>query len=502
MLRQFSIRRTVGAFLFDWLGSLACLLLANQARRWVGVLPGALGRLLQGLYIPSGGIEAADGLPHGLSLLPVVILVGLIWPVFFLVFSVYDGRRSSSLKKELLTVFTAVSISMLVLAGALFFSFRDTSRLMMLLFYGFDLALLLIGRVGLSYRSRRRVSGLDRRRRVVVIGAGRVGVQAAENIQRYALNSLELVGYLDDNPQKHGQILAGHAVLGSLDQITAAAAQYKITDAVIALPMEAHARLVQVCQAVQKHSIRAHVIPDLFVLSFPNATLEGFGGIPAIDLGEPGITGWKRFWKRAFDLAAVTAGLVLAWPALGLIALAIKLDSPGPVFYRQTRVGENGKTFTMFKFRSMQTNSDPSVHQAHVKRLIEQNLKPEQLGQGRQSSLKLENDPRITRVGRFIRKTSLDEVPQIINVLRGEMSLVGPRPPLAYEVELYKEWQKQRFEAPPGMTGLWQVKGRNRVSFEEMVRLDLDYIKNQSVWLDIKIILQTPWAMFSGKGAG
>jgi exopolysaccharide biosynthesis polyprenyl glycosylphosphotransferase len=431
------------------------------------------------------------------------MLVGLIWPTFFLIFVVYDGKRCGSLQRELLTIFTAVSISMLVLAGVLYFSFRDTSRLMMLLFYGFDLTLLLTSRVGLWVnRSRRRGSGFDGRRRVLVIGAGKVGVQAAENIQRYALISLELVGYLDDDPKKQGRRLAGHFVLGSLDQIAAVAAEHKVTDAVIALPMEAHDRLVEVCQTVQKHSIRAHVIPDLFVLSFPNAMLEGFGGIPAIDLGEPGITGWKRFWKRVFDLAAVSAMLAALSPVLGLIALAIKLDSRGPVFYRQTRIGENGKTFTMLKFRSMQTNSDPGVHQAHVKRLIEQNLKPEQLGEGRQSSLKLENDPRTTRVGRFIRRTSLDELPQLINVLRGEMSLVGPRPPLAYEAELYKEWQKRRFEAPPGMTGLWQVKGRNRVSFDEMVRLDLDYIKNQSLWLDITILLQTPWAMFSGKGAG
>ena len=145
---------------------------------------------------------------------------------------------------------------------------------------------------------------------------------------------------------------------------------------------------------------------------------------------------------------------------------------------------------------------DPGVHQAHVTRLKTQNLKPESLAGGKFGTLKLENDSRITCVGRFLRKTSLDEFPQLINVLQGNMSLVGPRPPLAYEVELYQDWHKRRFEAPPGLTGLWQVKGRNRVSFDEMVRLDLEYIQNQSLWLDIKILVQTPWAMISARGAG
>ena len=206
--------------------------------------------------------------------------------------------------------------------------------------------------------------------------------------------------------------------------------------------------------------------------------------------------------KRAFDVLLVVAGLVVLWPVFVLTAIVIKLDSPGPVLYRQARIGERGRAFVMFKFRSMHANSDPGLHQAHVSRLIQQNLTPEQLNGGQKGSLKMENDPRITRVGNFIRKTSIDELPQVFNVLRGEMSMVGPRPPLPYEVELYKKWHCRRLDVPLGITGLWQVKGRNQVSFDEMVRMDLEYIERQSLWLDMVILLQTPWALISARGAG
>jgi lipopolysaccharide/colanic/teichoic acid biosynthesis glycosyltransferase len=164
-------------------------------------------------------------------------------------------------------------------------------------------------------------------------------------------------------------------------------------------------------------------------------------------------------------------------------------------------VGENGRQFLMFKFRSMRADTDPKIHQDYVTRLIKDNISLEDLG-GDSVSLKMENDPRITRIGKFVRKSSIDELPQLINVLRGERSLVGPRPPLLYEVDLYQDWHKRRFEVPPGITGIWQVSGRNRVSFDEMVRMDLEYIEKQSLWLDIKLLLKTPRAVIGAQGAG
>jgi lipopolysaccharide/colanic/teichoic acid biosynthesis glycosyltransferase len=210
----------------------------------------------------------------------------------------------------------------------------------------------------------------------------------------------------------------------------------------------------------------------------------------------------RIFWKRAFDLVLAVPALVVLSPVLAAIAVLIRLESPGPVIYRQQRIGLNGRPFIMLKFRSMLAGADSVPHRAHVARLIEKNLGPDELPGSGPAGLKLASDPRITRVGGFIRKTSLDELPQLFNVLRGEMSLVGPRPPIAYEVELYQDWHKRRLAAPPGMTGLWQVRGRNRVSFEEMVRMDLDYIERQSLWLDLQLLAQTPLAVISGGGAG
>jgi exopolysaccharide biosynthesis polyprenyl glycosylphosphotransferase len=502
MLRQFSTRRIIVFFFFDWFGSLACLIAADFTRMWLADLPIFLDNLLDALRIQRGGIGAAEQLPLPWSLAPVLVLAGLIWPFFFAGLSVYDGRRNETLRAELMNTFTALVISMLVLAGSLYFTYRETSRLMLLFFWILDSLLLLGGRVGLYTL---RIAGRQNRngkKVVLLVGAGKVGEEAVKNIQHFGWVDIHVVGYVADAHDKQGNMITGLPVLGTLGQIGEIASFNKVTDAIVALPFHAHDRIVEVCRKLQSLSIRVHVIPDLFALSFPNAALEGFGGIPAIDLGLPGISGWQRLWKRIFDLVVATVGLVVISPFLLFIAILIKLDSAGPILYKQFRIGENGRLFAMYKFRSMSPGCDPRLHQEHVTRLIQQNIKPEQVEDGRQSSLKLANDPRITRVGRIIRKLSIDEFPQLFNVLLGNMSLVGPRPSLAYEADVYQEWHKRRFEAPPGITGLWQVKGRNKVSFDEMVRLDLEYIRNQSLWLDIKILLQTPLAVISARGAG
>jgi exopolysaccharide biosynthesis polyprenyl glycosylphosphotransferase len=200
--------------------------------------------------------------------------------------------------------------------------------------------------------------------------------------------------------------------------------------------------------------------------------------------------------KRLIDVAGSLAALIPLSPLIAVIATLIKLTSEGPVFFRQKRVGQYGKEFTFLKFRSMYVNNDPAVHKEYVRNLIEK--KVNEPG----GTFKIKNDPRVTRIGRFLRRTSLDEVPQFINVLLGEMSLVGPRPPIPYEFESYSLWHRRRIlEAKPGITGEWQVHGRSRTTFDEMVRMDLRYIRHQSIWLDLKILIKTPFAVLSGDGA-
>jgi lipopolysaccharide/colanic/teichoic acid biosynthesis glycosyltransferase len=208
---------------------------------------------------------------------------------------------------------------------------------------------------------------------------------------------------------------------------------------------------------------------------------------------------WQDGLKRTLDIVGSLILLLLLSPVFLLLAALIKLRSPGPVFFRQVRIGQNARPFTMLKFRSMHVNADLAVHQQYVTQFIKSSLASTGV---EHKVFKLTKDSRVTSIGRLLRKTSLDELPQLWNVLRGEMSLVGPRPPLQYEMDQYKPWHRRRvLDAKPGMTGLWQVTGRSRTTFDEMVRLDLRYARTRSFWTDIRILLATPRAVIEGKGA-
>jgi exopolysaccharide biosynthesis polyprenyl glycosylphosphotransferase len=221
-----------------------------------------------------------------------------------------------------------------------------------------------------------------------------------------------------------------------------------------------------------------------------------------------GATGFRvreRTWlesilKRLGDILVSLLVLVLGFPFLCAIALLIKITSKGSVFYSQERVGEDGRAFHLYKFRTMRIDSDDSLHREFAQSFIKGGLDNSTLDESSSSIYKLTNDPRITSVGSFLRKTSLDELPQFINILKGEMTLVGPRPPLAYEYECYEDWHKLRLKVKPGLTGLWQVSGRSSVPFHEMVMLDLYYIENWSLLLDAQIIMRTVPVMFTGTG--
>jgi lipopolysaccharide/colanic/teichoic acid biosynthesis glycosyltransferase len=212
-------------------------------------------------------------------------------------------------------------------------------------------------------------------------------------------------------------------------------------------------------------------------------------------------TKFSRLLKRVMDVAVSMVMLILCAPLFLAIALAIKLTSKGPVLFKQERVGQQGLRFPFLKFRSMKCGSNPRIHREYVQRFIAGEVAPGSTEDNQKAVYKIQDDPRVTRIGKFLRKTSLDELPQLINVLKGEMSLVGPRPPIPYEVAAYQSWHRRRMLVKPGITGLWQVDGRSRTTFDDMVRLDLRYARTWSPWLDFKILLRTPRAMFSGEGA-
>jgi lipopolysaccharide/colanic/teichoic acid biosynthesis glycosyltransferase len=208
----------------------------------------------------------------------------------------------------------------------------------------------------------------------------------------------------------------------------------------------------------------------------------------------------EKFMKRSIDFVVSLLVVVLGFPFFIAVALLIKLTSPGPVFFSQLRIGEREELFTLYKFRTMRQGVDDSIHREFTRSFIEGRMSNSSLDEKAPSVYKLTNDPRITSIGNFLRKTSLDELPQFINILKGEMTIVGPRPPLQYELEYYEEWHKLRLEAKPGLTGLWQVSGRSSVPFDEMVKLDLYYIEHWTLLLDFKIMLRTIPVMLFGSG--
>lgn len=251
--------------------------------------------------------------------------------------------------------------------------------------------------------------------------------------------------------------------------------------------------LVNLIALCKNKNLQVFLLSNMFDFAFSNVDMTTFEGIPVIELTQK-----NKFFniliKRVIDIIVSLLLLLILLPFFLIISIIIKIDSSGPVFFLQERVGKNGKKFKMLKFRTMYKDNDERVHKEYVTKLIKEGKKDES------GIYKIKDDPRITKIGKFLRAFSFDEFPQLINVLKGEMSLVGPRPPIEYEVENYDQWHKRRLSVKPGMTGMWQVSGRNRVGFEDMVLLDIYYVENFNIWLDIIILLKTIPAIVKREG--
>lgn len=336
------------------------------------------------------------------------------------------------------------------------------------------------------WRFRARGLGMER---VLIVGAGEKGRALMRSLVAQPELGYQVVGFLDDDPQNLNGPIGRFQPLGGLSQISPILKEKEIDQVIITLPASDHERILSIIDHCQKSGVRVRILPDLFEMAISRVDVEEIGGLPLLGVKEVAISGWNLAVKRAIDLVTSATGLVLASPLFLLVALAIKLESRGPVLFRQTRIGRGGKSFTLYKFRSMKAGAE------------EEKPVLADLDQAQGLYFKIRNDPRTTRVGRFLRRTSLDELPQLVNVLRGEMSLVGPRPALPEEVEKYEEWHKRRLEVQPGLTGMWQVMGRSDLPFDEMVMLDLYYIENWSLWLDLKILLRTVPSVLTGRGA-
>lgn len=327
-------------------------------------------------------------------------------------------------------------------------------------------------------------------KRALIIGTGEEARQLQQGLDSSNESYFRIVGFCDSDPSRVGQKVGDYLILGTVDQIEEMIHRYQVEEILIAIPNQGHVPILQIIDKCKEAGSIIHVISDLYKVVTDKMESEVFGNLRTFRITTPSYGLIRESIKRAIDLIASILLLILLLPLFAILYVLIKLDSPGPVFFRTPVIGKDCNSFILFKFRTMFHNNDPSLHEDHMKKIVTQDA----------PTHKINNDPRITRVGRFLRKFSLDELPQLINVLKGEMSLVGPRQLLPYEFNLLQDWQKARFQVRPGITGPWQVCGRNEVKFNDMIAMDLHYVYNQSFWYDLEILFKTIPVVLWGRG--
>ena len=469
MLRRFSTNFAIASVVIDGLVILACLWAAVQVRP---LLDGNLFRAIP--IIPQ--------LP-----LVVYIFFPVCWVVMMALFSVYDGQKNLRIVDEFTSLTISSVLTIIMLAGVLYFSYRDVSRALFGLFAISAYLFILLWRVParLLYWLRSRATAY-RMQRILVLGAGPVGREIQSRVDLHRHLNVSFVGFLDDD---EGKRRTDALVLGSLDEVRASIKAQQVTDVVVALPSRAHERVNQVAAMLEDVPVRVWVVPDYFQFFLRQARMEDFLNIPMLNLRAPALTESERLVKRGFDLIVCGVLFIPFMLVMLVCGILIVLDDGLPILFNQKRVGENGHLFTMYKFRTMVKGAE------QMRSLVEQTDEEGNLLHKRR------DDPRVTRVGRLLRRLSIDEFPQLFNVLRGTMSLVGPRPELPYLVEKYESWQRKRFAVPQGVTGWWQIHGRSDKPMHLHTEDDLYYVQNYSIWLDIQILIRTGWIVLRGKGA-
>ncbi len=430
---------------------------------------------------------------------PLLVLLAVLFPLVVVNRGLYRFGRSTSRRRQSIEGARVVAWSVGISATAIFLFSRDVHwslRVLLVLYHGLLLFWMAAVRPLLVSHWQRRLATISAPDRVLVYGSGSSALEIGRKLSRGPTASA-VVGFADQDAPEDVKARPFHPI--ALDELPCRAEQIGATLVVLArtdLPRE---QVVRISDELAIRGIRVRVARNIFNTLVDGLPGEGFGGLSLLPMGRSPLSRQEQRLKRGLDLAGVCLGGLLTLPFTLALALLVRLSSPGPVLYRQTRIGRQGRPFTFYKFRSMRTQNDDSVHRRYVRQFVENGGAAGTDESGRKI-YKLVDDARVTRIGRFLRRTSLDELPQLINVLRGEMSLVGPRPCLPFEYDLYKDWQKRRLDVTPGMTGLWQVTGRSYVNFEDMVLLDLFYIGNWSFSMDLKLLLRTAGVVVWGKG--
>ena len=383
-----------------------------------------------------------------------------------------------------------INIIVIILAGYIFELFTFSRKWIFLLFI-FSTFLILTSRLIIEFTTIKLLQKMDIKSGTIIVGIGENANRIKDSFKKYSMEGDTILGCVDKKSKilKNKKYCMDFNILGYLEDIREVICKNKIQRVIISAPEYNYRETLEILEKIKGIDVSILVFPGFFEFSVKRMNMREIAGIPLMQVSNIGFFGFNLFLKNLTDYLLGSIIFLFFIPVYIFIGLAIKLDSRGPVFYQQERYTRDCKVFYMYKFRSMYIDADQRLKELQVHNEADGPL------------FKIRKDPRVTRVGRFIRRFSIDELPQIINVLKGELSLVGPRPPLPCEVEKYDEWEMKRMNIKQGVTGLWQISGRSDLSFEEMARLDLYYIQNWSIEMDIKIILKTIPAALFGKGA-
>jgi len=437
-------------------------------------------------------------LPFGREIAPgtvylspaIYLMVACIWGLSFLFFGLWD-RRKHSFADEMRALIASLAWAMILFAGALYFSRTwNFSRLLVVYFAVIDTALLAGWRLARALLARMQgANGLLLR--TAILGTGPTAAEVGRRMREYPAAGFHLIGYIRAPVPEiaHPERLFG-PILGDSADMAQILMLHHVDCLLIALPFEHFGAVKEHIPLLQEMGVQVYIAPDYAGLIAFSPHVDDLCGVPLIRISDLHLSAWDTSLKRAMDILLAAVLLTLTAPLFLIISIAIRLDSPGPIFFSQPRVGKDGRRFTMYKFRSMVADAEERLGEIL-----------ETMGAGERPPLKIANDPRVTRVGRFLRRLSLDELPQLWNVLKGDMSMVGPRPEEPRIVETYNAWQRRRLLVKPGITGPMQVNGRADLSLDDRVRLEIDYIQHYSLWEDIKLLARTVPAIVTGKGS-
>jgi exopolysaccharide biosynthesis polyprenyl glycosylphosphotransferase len=432
----------------------------------------------------------------GLSLRHLLLFVATLpgWIVVAKLYGLYDNdeeRTDHSTADEFVGVFHLITIGAWILyAGAWLTELWSPRLAELVFFWGAAIGLVIAGRASARTVCRQTVSYLQN---TIIVGAGDVGQLVARKLLKHPEYGINLVGFVDAAPKEPREELAHLTLLGPPEELRDLVLAYDVERVVIAFSNESHEEPQHLIRSLKGLSVQIDIVPRLFEIVGPGVEIHTVEGLPLVGLPQVKLSRSSRLLKRTLDVALSSVALLVLAPFFAIVALKIKRDSPGHVFFRQQRMGYGNKPFGMFKFRTMVADADSRREEvAHLNMHV---------SNGDARMLKVPDDPRITAFGKTLRRYSIDELPQLINVLIGDMSLVGPRPLPLDEDELVEDWGRHRLTLKPGMTGLWQVSGRSSIPFGEMLNLDYVYVSGWSLWGDLRLIARTIPAVFRGRQA-